>query len=206
MRFIRYYLRPAGQSIIDIGCGVRSQELVGARLHICVEPFEQYVRELLLKCPDTPMRVIIQATAQDAARILLKRSADVSFLPEAISEGVAVFQERPDAVVAHPDWVVIDGDSNTMSHREVPEDDYVSMVKQHRLVVGPGVFLQKEAAKIEHGLDPEFSLVGWSDFRRRLGLHGAFARVPETLPRHATAPPPRATSVKPVSRLRNTCG
>jgi hypothetical protein len=72
--------------VLDIGCGIRPQQLVKPRVHICCEPFGQYVEVLQQKCRNQPELswVILQATLTEAVKMFPPQSVDTVFLVDVI--------------------------------------------------------------------------------------------------------------------------
>jgi GT2 family glycosyltransferase len=108
-------------------------------------------------------------------------NSDDPLLPGAVGKAVPFLQEHPEALVAYPDWNYIDANSKPTGRIQVPDYDYLYMVRRHHCSVGPGAFIRKEAFALAGLRDPEFRYVGDFEFWLRLGLHGPFARIPETL-------------------------
>ncbi len=78
-------LEPA-KTILDIGCGIRPQKLVQPAIHICCEPFEQYVSYLQKEViPKANYDCIILKTKwEDVINILPPKSVDTVFLLDVI--------------------------------------------------------------------------------------------------------------------------
>jgi hypothetical protein len=78
-------LQPA-EVLLDIGCGIMPQKYVRPLVHICCEPFAQYVQVLQEKVrPEADRRyVVLNATWADAVRIFPERSVDSVFLVDVI--------------------------------------------------------------------------------------------------------------------------
>ena len=112
--------------------------------------------------------------------IVILNSDDVLY-PNAISRAVAFMAERPDVLVAYPDWDYIDEHSKPYSHVEVEEFDYLRMVSEHRCMMGPGAFIRSKAFELAGLRDPSLRYVADFDFFLRVGLYGPMARIPETL-------------------------
>jgi hypothetical protein len=72
--------------VLDIGCGIRPQQYIKPLVHICCEPFKQYVAQLLNKIKNEYDRnyVIIKATWSEAVRIFPPKSVDTVFLLDVI--------------------------------------------------------------------------------------------------------------------------
>jgi hypothetical protein len=72
--------------VLDIGCGIRPQKYVRPLVHICCEPFDQYVKHLQEKIENEYDRtyVIIKATWEEAVRFFPPKSVDTIFLVDVI--------------------------------------------------------------------------------------------------------------------------
>ncbi len=109
-------------------------------------------------------------------------NSDDPLLPGAVRRIVSVLLENPSAVVAYPDWLLIDERGETV--QEVKCREFVSsadMVRGHHCLPGPGAFFKRIAVEKTSGRDPNFRFVGDMDFWFRIGLLGPFLRVPEVL-------------------------
>jgi glycosyltransferase involved in cell wall biosynthesis len=121
-------------------------------------------------------------------------NSDDPLLPGAISTIVTHLLTHPDALVAYPDWLMIDGYGKTIEHVETYEYDYVDMVRWHHCMPGPGVFFRRELVEEIGGRDPSFRYANDFDFWLRAGLVGPFARVPATLATFRFHPGARSSS------------
>jgi glycosyltransferase involved in cell wall biosynthesis len=108
-------------------------------------------------------------------------NSDDPLLPRAVSTAAAFMETHPEILVAYPDWNKIGPDSEVIEHVEVPEYDYLDMLRRHHCVVGPGAFIRRKAFEEAGVRDPEFTYVADFEYWLRLGLHGPFARIPNTL-------------------------
>jgi len=109
-------------------------------------------------------------------------NSDDPLLPGAVGRMVAALQANPDALVAYPDWRLIDARGNAL--QEIRCRDYVSfaeMLSGHHCLPGPGAFFRRQALEKASGRDPAYRYVGDLDFWLRIGWHGRFVRVPEVL-------------------------
>ena len=72
--------------ILDIGCGIRPQELIKPKVHICCEPFGQYIDYLQKEVEKTALGnyIIIKAKWQEAVEIFPPKSVDSIFLLDVI--------------------------------------------------------------------------------------------------------------------------
>lgn len=74
------------QIVLDIGCGIRPQRLIRPEVHICCEPFMQYVeclQKLVRQEPDRNF-VILNATWDQAVQIFPPKSVDTVILNDVI--------------------------------------------------------------------------------------------------------------------------
>jgi len=72
--------------VLDIGCGIMPQNYVRPIVHICCEPFDQYVEHLKEKTKNNYDReyVIIRASWKEAVKIFPEKSIDTIFLVDVI--------------------------------------------------------------------------------------------------------------------------
>ncbi|RII27588.1 MAG: hypothetical protein CXR31_04945 [Geobacter sp.] len=109
-------------------------------------------------------------------------NSDDPLLPGAITRIVRALLARPNAVVAYPDWQLIDEHGAAL--QVVMCRDFVStadMVRGHYCLPGPGAFCRRSVIEGTGGRDPSFRYVGDFDFWLRAGLIGDFVRIPEVL-------------------------
>jgi hypothetical protein len=99
---VKRRIDPAG-TVLDIGCGIRPQSLTKPNVHICCEPFDQYVSVLTEKIENNKDRfyVIIKASWSDAVRLFPKGGIDTIFLLDVIEhldkeEASALLKETVD--------------------------------------------------------------------------------------------------------------
>jgi len=115
-------------------------------------------------------------------------NSDDPLRPGAVSTAVSFMQAHPDVIVGYPDWDFIGPNSEVIGHVQVPEYDYLRMVRRHQPPVGPGAFVRRRAIQSAGVRDPGLRYVGDYDFWLRLGLHGKFARIPGTLATYRAHP------------------
>lgn len=72
--------------VLDIGCGIRPQNFITPNVHICCEPFDQYVDYLQKNIDKASERsvVILKATWGEAVKIFPAGSVDTIFLNDVI--------------------------------------------------------------------------------------------------------------------------
>jgi len=111
-------------------------------------------------------------------------NSDDPILPGLVREVVEAFQQDPRLLVVYPDWRMIDETSHVIKEVQVPEYDYLSMLRWHRCFVGPGAFIRRTSFLLEPERDPNYRYIGDFEYWLRLGLHGPFARIPKFLASH----------------------
>lgn len=126
-------------------------------------------------------RTVNKGFQMAAGEYLCVVNSDDILLPGAIHRAVQVLDENPEVLVAFPDWTYIDENSCPTHTVKVLEHNYRYMVSQHKCYVGAAAFFRSKALEWTGGRDPAFKYVADFDFWLRLGLHGPFKRIPETL-------------------------
>ena len=86
--------------VLDIGCGIRPQPYVRPLVHICCDPFEQYLARLDETLRDAHDRsyVLVKASWAEAVRMFPPKSVDTVFLVDVVEhvekeEAVALLAE-----------------------------------------------------------------------------------------------------------------
>jgi len=106
---------------------------------------------------------------------------DAPLYLNAVSKIVESLMSDKDAIVAYPDYNIIDGDGQIIKNIKTCEYDYSSMIRWHQCIPGPGGFFRKEILKVLKGRDAQFKHLSDFEFWLRAGLSGKFIRVPFTL-------------------------
>jgi hypothetical protein len=72
--------------VLDLGCGIRPQPYLRPLVHICCEPFAEYLAHLTEKVRDEEDRtyLLVKASWAEAARMFPERSVDSVFLLDVI--------------------------------------------------------------------------------------------------------------------------
>jgi glycosyltransferase involved in cell wall biosynthesis len=147
------------------------------------EVLEKYTGRLI--CETHPNmgehRTVNKGWSMSHGEIVGVLSSDDTLLPGAISTVVAFMQRRPDILVAYTDWNNVGPDSEFISHVQVPEYDYLFMLKCYAGIVGPGALMRRKAFELAGMRDPSFTWVADLEYWLRLGLYGKFAHIPVTL-------------------------
>ena len=126
-------------------------------------------------------------------------NSDDPLLPGAVKTAVEFLQAHSDILVAYPDWIRIGPDSKVIDYVQVPEFDYLYMLRCHQCIVGPGAFMRRKAFDVAGMRDPDFKYVADFEYWLRLGLYGLFARIPETLATFRVHPDSTSLSHRGVS-------
>lgn len=74
----------SADKVLDIGCGIRPQSLIEPKIHICAEPFSEYVEILQNRYAGNPRYVILHGTADHILSLLPDHSIDTIFLVDVI--------------------------------------------------------------------------------------------------------------------------
>ena len=72
--------------LLDIGCGIMPQDMVRPLVHICCEPYGEYLQRLREKTAGSFDRtyILVQATWEEAVRIFPEKSVDTVVLADVI--------------------------------------------------------------------------------------------------------------------------
>lgn len=78
-------LAPA-EIVLDIGCGIRPQSFLRPLVHICCEPFDQYLERLeeTLRGEHDRSYLLLKATWSEAVRLFPPKSVDTVFLVDVV--------------------------------------------------------------------------------------------------------------------------
>jgi hypothetical protein len=82
---IQELLRPC-EIVLDIGCGINPQKYVKPVVHICCEPFHQYVEKLqeVVAAETDRIYVVIKASWTDVVKVFPANSVDTVFLVDVV--------------------------------------------------------------------------------------------------------------------------
>jgi len=108
-------------------------------------------------------------------------SADDLLLPGCVSAAVEALQASPEIVLTYCDFELIDPHSRVIRTVRAREFDYREMVVSLTCAPGPGVFFRRAAFQRAGGWDTALRQMPDYDYWLRLGLTGAFKRIPRTL-------------------------
>jgi glycosyltransferase involved in cell wall biosynthesis len=126
-------------------------------------------------------RTVNKGLGMVRGEIIAVVNSDDPLLPGVVRAAVELMVQRPEILVAYPDWYIIDENGFKLGLRVTPEYDYLRMLKRHDCIPGPGAFFRKSVAERLGGRDGQFRYVADFDFWLRAGLLGPFARIPKAL-------------------------
>lgn len=108
-------------------------------------------------------------------------SADDVLDPAAVRAAVEALEAHPDIVLTYCDFELIDALSRPILTVRAEEFDYRRMVVDLICLPGPGAFFRRSAFETAGGWDPALRQMPDYDYWLRLGLVGAFKRIPHAL-------------------------
>ena len=108
-------------------------------------------------------------------------AADDVLAPRALSASVGALLERPDVVMTYGDYNLIDPDSRFIRSVRTPEYDYRSLAVDLVCAPGPGVLFRRAAFEAAGPWNGGLRQIPDFEYWLRLGLQGAFQRIPEVL-------------------------
>jgi cyclopropane fatty-acyl-phospholipid synthase-like methyltransferase len=80
---VKRQIAPAG-SVLDIGCGIRPQFFIRPNVHVCCEPYKEYIDILRRTINEDRHYIILKASWADAVRMFPEFSVDTVFLIDVI--------------------------------------------------------------------------------------------------------------------------
>mgnify|MGYP001558940534 FL=1 len=113
--------------------------------------------------------------------ILAYLSADDVLMPDAVAKSVACLQQNPDAVLSYCNTNFIDPQSRVIRGVTAPDYSYHDMVATVTCPTSTGAFFLRSAFSKTGGWDPQMRHHPDYDCWLRLGLHGRFVHIDETL-------------------------
>jgi glycosyltransferase involved in cell wall biosynthesis len=132
--------------------------------------------------------------------ILAYLSADDLLLPQAVSKSVQCLLDNPDAVLSYCDFDLIDPDSRVVRRVTAPEYDYMEMVTKFICAPSAGAFFWRSAFQKTGGWNPKIHRFPDYDCWLRLGLHGRFVHIHESLAAFRVHEGSQSFSETPVER------
>ena len=74
----------AAHTVLDVGCGIHPQRLIAASVHICCEPFWEYLHRVMVETAGDPRYVFVNAGIDQAMSIFPPQSVDTVFLLDVV--------------------------------------------------------------------------------------------------------------------------
>jgi glycosyltransferase involved in cell wall biosynthesis len=152
----------------------------------------EVISRLIVEHPDELIHLISQSNSGEAAAInvALKQSsgdfvcvvsADDPLLDQHLEKMVCALKRNPLAVVAYPDWVMIDENDEQIRLVQTLEYDIRTLVGDFVCLPGPGALIRRSAISGSNLRNSKYKYV--SDYAAwlELSLLGPFIRVPEVL-------------------------
>ncbi|MDX1993406.1 MAG: glycosyltransferase family 2 protein [bacterium] len=148
-----------------------------------VEVLERYAGRIIWESHTNmgEAKTVNKGFAMATGEIIAIVNSDDPILPGLVRAAVNALQAHPSALVAYPDWVMIDPQGRPISYHTTPDYDFLQTVREHYCMPGPGAFIRRRALVLVGGRSTHVRYVGDYDFWLRLGLHGDFIRIPQTL-------------------------
>lgn len=108
-------------------------------------------------------------------------SADDTLEPDAVAQVVQALESRPEAVLAYPDYWLIDADSRRFREVSAPDFDYAEVLVEGVCPPGPGMLFRRQAFARVGGWDPSLRQIPDYEFLLRIGLCGEGVHVARRL-------------------------
>lgn len=129
--------------------------------------------------------------------ILSYLAADDFLLPGAVSTSVERLRERPEIVLTYSDFNIVDPNSRVLRQVRASDFSYWDLAVTIVCQPGPGVFFRRDAFERAGLWSEALRQVPDYEYWLRLGLEGAFARIPAVLAAYRVHD--RSQSFAPVS-------
>jgi glycosyltransferase involved in cell wall biosynthesis len=127
-------------------------------------------------------------------------AADDFLLPGAVGRSVGKLSADPGLVLTYCDFNVVDPKSRVLRQVRTPEFSYRDLAVKIICQPGPGVFFRRDAFERAGFWDGLLRQIPDYEYWLRLGLEGAFARIPQALAAYRVHD--RSQSFAPVSAGR----
>lgn len=118
---------------------------------------------------------------QSSGELLGYLSADDRLHPNAIETIVSRMTSSPEAVLAYPDFFVIDEHSNYVRTITAPEYSEKLLIANFQCLPGPGALFKRRTWMLVGDWNTGLKSIPDMDFFLRFCQHGPFIRVPEAL-------------------------
>ncbi len=130
-------------------------------------------------------------------------SSDDPMMAHWLDELVRALDRNPQAVVAYPDWAIVNEHGETLEIIRTPDYSQSEMIRKFRAIPGPGALLRKSAAdKIGKLRREQYRYCSDLDMWLRLSFQGDFVRVPKVLATWRSHPESLTVSVRTQARAQ----
>lgn len=127
-------------------------------------------------------------------------SADDTLAPSAIRKSVAALTVHGNAVVSYCDFNLIDPKSRVIRSVKLRDFDYIDMLTRVSCPIGPGAIFHRDAYNATGSWNSAYRQMPDFDFWLRLGLHGSFIHISESLANFRVHPGSQTYSQTNVER------
>jgi glycosyltransferase involved in cell wall biosynthesis len=131
-------------------------------------------------------RTVNKGWSKASGEFVMVVNSDDPVLPSLVESAVAVMQAHPEALVVYPDWYGINEKSSIIHEYRLRDYDYLEMVGFWLCYVGPGALMRHVALEIAPERTTKYHYVSDYEYWLRLGLHGSFIHLGESLATHRT--------------------
>jgi glycosyltransferase involved in cell wall biosynthesis len=142
-------------------------------------------------------RTLNKGWEMSKGELLSYLAADDFLLPGAVLTSVGKLLVNPEIVLTYCDFSVVDPKSNVLRQVRTPEFSYRDLAVRIVCQPGPGVFFRRDAFERTGPWDGLLRQIPDYEYWLRLGLEGAFVRIPEVLAAYRVHD--RSQSFAPVS-------
>jgi glycosyltransferase involved in cell wall biosynthesis len=155
-----------------------------------IELLRKYNQRIILETHTNigETRTVNQGFKMAKGEFITVINSDDPILPGAINLLASALMHEPKALVAYPDWVEIDLNSQTIKEMKLPDYTINNMLTEFDVAMGPGTMFRRSVLK-EYGYrDIKRKYTGDLEFWFRLASKGVLLHVPEILATHRTHP------------------
>ncbi len=144
-------------------------------------------------------RTLNKGWTMSKGEVLSYLAADDFLLPGAVGTSVEKLFANPGIVLTYCDFNVVDPKSHVLRQVRTPEFSYRDLAVEIVCQPGPGVFFRRDAFERAGFWDGLLRQIPDYEYWLRLGLEGAFIRIPKTLAAYRMHD--RSQSFAPISAV-----
>ncbi len=108
-------------------------------------------------------------------------NSDDPLLPGCVSLIIEYLDQNPSILAVYPDWEMIDIHSKKIQSVHPADYNYLTSLKEHYCMPGPGTFFRKKAIELTGGRDSRFHYIADFAFWLKLGMYDELHHLPKTL-------------------------